>query len=63
MLLIIIGFSFGAMLALSATASTGWFATHVPSQENVNMLELEVDHKAPANRVPQRQILAGIYSC
>ena len=41
---------------------TGWFATHVPTQEKVNLLNLEVDHQAPAGRVPRQQVLIGKFT-
>lgn len=49
----------GAVSRQNYLKLTSWFATHVPTQESVNMLELEVDHQAQAGRVPKRQILAG----
>lgn len=36
---------------------TSWYATNVPIQENLNTLDLEIDHEAPLGRVPRRQIL------
>lgn len=38
---------------------TSWYATNVPIQENLNTLDLEIDHEAPLGRVPRRQILIG----
>lgn len=38
---------------------TSWFTTNVPTQENMNTLDLEVDYQAPTGRVPRGQILVG----
>lgn len=53
----------GALSRQNYLKLTSWFATHVPTQESVNKLELEVDHQAPASRVPKRQVLAGMDTC
>lgn len=38
---------------------TSWFSKNVPKQENLNTLDLEVDHQVPLGRVPRGQILIG----
>ena len=40
---------------------TSWFSKNVPKQENLNTLDLEMDHQVPValNRVPRGQILIG----
>lgn len=49
----------GTVSRLNYLKLTGWFAKNVPTQENLNMLDLEVDHAALPGRVPKGQILVG----
>ena len=51
--------SHGAVSRENYLKLTGWFAKNVPTQENVNTLEMSVDHQATPNRVPRGQILIG----